>query len=97
MKITTTLAMAALAAGLATASAQDQSGDKPKATPEAKFAKMDADHDGKVSKAEFMGTKRAQEDPEKAAKKFDSLDANKDGSLSLDEFKAGAAKKAAGE
>ncbi len=95
MKTTTKIARAALAAGLATASAQDQSGDKPKATPEARFAKMDTDHDGKVTKEEFMGTKRGQENPEKAAQKFGSMDSDKNSSISLDEFKAAGDKKAA--
>ena len=67
--------------------------DKPKRTPEEAFAKLDKNSDGAVSKEEFMASKKAQKDPEKAAKKFGKMDTDANGSVSLDEFKAGAAKK----
>lgn len=70
--------------------------DKPKRTPEEAFAKLDKNSDGAVSKEEFMASKKAQKDPEKAAKKFGKMDTDTNGSLSLDEFKAGAAKKSEG-
>jgi Ca2+-binding EF-hand superfamily protein len=44
------------------------------------FEKMDTDHDGRISKAEFTGQK---------AKAFDRLDTNHDGYLDADEIRAG--------
>jgi HlyD family secretion protein len=48
--------------------------------PEAIFARLDKDSDGKISKAEA---------PEQMLDRFADLDKDGDGSLSLDEFKAG--------
>ena len=71
----------------------EESADKPKADPAKAFAKIDANSDGSVTKAEFMASPRGQKDPEKAANKFTKMDADANGSVSLDEFKASAAKK----
>lgn len=87
-----TLAALAAAALFTPCQAQDSS-EKPKRTPEEIFAKLDKDGNKSLSKDEFMASKKAQQDPEKAAKKFGKLDADGNGSVSLDEFKAGAAKK----
>ena len=93
MKLTTiALAVLATSALMVPCRAQEAP-DKPKRTPEEAFAKLDKNSDGAVSKEEFMASKKAQKDPEKAAKKFGKMDADANGSLSLDEFKAGAAKK----
>lgn len=61
--------------------------DKPKADPEAAFKKMDANSDGSLTEAEFVGKK----DGDKAAKAkelFAKLDKDKDGKVTLEEFKA---------
>ena len=71
----------------------EEGADKPKADPAKAFAKIDANSDGSVTKAEFMASPRGQKDPEKAAKKFTKMDADANGSVNLDEFKASAAKK----
>ncbi len=86
MKITFALC-AFLLAGAVTINAAD----KPKADPDAKFTKMDANNDGKISKEEF--TKGAKNQA-KAEASFTAKDADKDGSLSKEEFKAAPAKKA---
>jgi len=58
---------------------------KTKLTPEQIFNKRDANHDGFLSKAEFMAKKK---DPAKAEKAFARKDTNGDGKLSLAEFTA---------
>ena len=70
----------------------EESADKPKADPAKAFAKIDANSDGSVTKAEFMASPRGQKDPEKAANKYTKMDADANGSVSLDEFKASASK-----
>ena len=51
------------------------------ATPEEKFAKLDADGNGTLSKAEFPW----------GDEKFDKFDTDGDGKLTLEEFKTGKA------
>ena len=58
---------------------------KAKLTPEQIFVKRDTDHDGFLSKAEFMANRKH---PEKAEKAFAKRDTNGDGKLSLAEFLA---------
>jgi Ca2+-binding EF-hand superfamily protein len=84
MKITLTLAALFLSASLATAA---DKGDK--ADPEAMFKKLDTNNDGSVTKEEYLASKKAQKDTEKAGKHFDKLDANKDGKISKEEMSAG--------
>ncbi len=72
-----------------TAKAADEK--KPAKGPEARFAKLDTDKDGKLSKDEF--TAPAKEDAkEKSAKRFSKIDTDGDGYVSLEEFKAAIAK-----
>ena len=47
------------------------------------FEKKDVNHDGKLSREEFMAN---QPDPEGAAKRWETFDVNKDGFLSREEF-----------
>ena len=47
------------------------------------FEKKDMNHDGKLTRAEFLAS---QPDPAEAPKRFERFDANKDGVLSRDEF-----------
>jgi uncharacterized sulfatase len=47
------------------------------------FEKKDKNHDGKLSREEFLAT---QSDPETAKARFEKWDTDKDGSLSRDEF-----------
>lgn len=61
--------------------------DKPKASVEDQFKKMDKDGDGKISLQEFQG-KRDGDKAAAAEKRFKALDKDNDGSLSLEEFKA---------
>jgi Ca2+-binding EF-hand superfamily protein len=84
MKITLILAALHLSASFATAA--DKSA---KADPEAIFKKLDTNNDGSVTKEEYMASKKAQKDTDKAGKHFDKLDANKDGKLSKEEMSAG--------
>lgn len=58
---------------------------KPKKSGEARFAKLDADGDKKLSKDEFIG-KKSGEEKTKASKRFGKLDKDNDHSLSLQEF-----------
>jgi hypothetical protein len=63
--------------------------DKPdKGDPEAAFKKLDTNGDGTVTKEEFMASKKAQKDADKAGKHFEKLDANKDGKVTKEEFLA---------
>jgi len=61
------------------------SNGQTKQTPEQIFNKRDKDHDGFLSKAEFMAKRK---DPAKAEKAFARKDTNGDGKLSLAEFTA---------
>ncbi len=47
------------------------------------FAERDTDHDGKLTRDEFL---LHQPDPKEAPKRFDKFDTNKDGALSREEF-----------
>lgn len=67
-------------------------GDKPKQTPEDRFKKLDANSDGSVTEAEWLG-KLEGEKATKQKEIFATRDTNKDGKLSLEEFKTPAAKK----
>ena len=88
------LALVAIAASALLLPVRAEEGaDKPKADPAKAFAKIDANSDGSVTKAEFVASPRGQKDPEKAANKFTKMDADANGSVSLDEFKASAVKK----
>jgi Ca2+-binding EF-hand superfamily protein len=84
MKIT--LILSALLFSVSFATAADK-GDK--ADPEAIFKKLDTNNDGSVTKEEYLATKKAQKDTDKAGKHFEKLDANKDGKLSKEELAAG--------
>ncbi len=67
---------------------------KEKKDPEAVFKKLDADGDGKLSLAEFVGKKK-DEAATKAGEAFKKKDKDADGSLSLEEFKGKPGKKKA--
>jgi hypothetical protein len=56
---------------------------RPKPDRAALFEQKDADHDGKLTRAEFLAH---QPDPAEAAKRFERFDLNQDGELSRDEF-----------
>jgi hypothetical protein len=57
--------------------------DATDATREARFAKLDKDKTGKVTRAVFMSR---QSDQETGARRFDQWDVNKDGVLTREEF-----------
>jgi hypothetical protein len=68
-------------------SAQGQSGVNAGGRADALFAKLDADGDGKVSKAEFEGALgKAGVDAASADAMFVRFDADNDGAISRDEF-----------
>jgi Ca2+-binding EF-hand superfamily protein len=84
MKITLMLSALLLSASFAPAADKSD-----KANPEAIFKKLDSNNDGSVTKEEYLASKRAQKDTDKAGKRFEKLDANKDGKLSKEEMSAG--------
>jgi len=90
--ITTAIVAAFTLSGVAVSQAEDAPKKKP--DPAAKFAKMDTDKNGSISKEEF--TAKAK-DAAKAEAAFTKKDANSDGSLSPEEFAAGGAKKEGGK
>ena len=77
------------AAGLLPAGAQAEKGHAK--------SRMDQDKNGQVTKEEFLGTKHAQANPEKAGKRFIEVDQNEDGSITLEELKAARHKKGKGK
>jgi len=86
MKTILTLAALFLGASLTSlATAADKPG---KGDPEAAFKKLDTNGDGSITKEEYMASKKAQKDADKAGKHFEKLDANKDGKISKEEFMA---------
>jgi iduronate 2-sulfatase len=56
---------------------------RQKADRAALFVRKDTNHDGKLSRAEFLAN---QPDSDEAPKRFERFDRNKDGELSRDEF-----------
>lgn len=92
MRIAFTL-LTALALGITSVgmSAAADKAEKPKPTPEDMFAKMDADKDGKLTEAEFVGKKK-DDAAAKAIQAFKKLDKDSDGKVTLEEFKARAKK-----
>ena len=94
MKIALVLSALLLAGGL---TVNAQKAEKAKVDPEASFKKMDANSDGKLTKAEFMASPGAKKDEAKAATRWTNLSKGKE-EITLDEFKAastGKKKKAA--
>lgn len=67
----------------ATNAAAAQPVRRPATDRVALFERKDVNHDGKLSRAEFMAN---QPDPEAAAKRWETFDTNQDGFLSRDEF-----------
>ena len=59
---------------------------KPKADPAEMFKKLDTNGDGKVTLEEWMATKRAQKDPDKAKEQFQKKDKGNKGYLTLEDF-----------
>jgi hypothetical protein len=57
-------------------------GDAPHMTPRERFAAMDTDHDGRISKAEWLAAGRKE-------RGFAMMDADHDGYLTIDELRAG--------
>ena len=62
--------------------AEDAAPDKR----EAMFKRFDTNGDGVISKEEWMASKGAQKNPERATKRFTSLDKDGDGNLSKEEY-----------
>jgi hypothetical protein len=56
--------------------------------PVARFRRLDKNGDGFLTREEFMSSRFAQRDPEKAAKRFARMDRNGDGKVTLQEFMA---------
>jgi hypothetical protein len=76
----------------AVAQAAKPKGNKPKASPEDRFKKLDKDTSGTLTEVEFMG-KRAGDKAEAAKKMFKKKDKDANGSLTLDEFRGKGKKK----
>ncbi len=79
------------AVGLAVCLAAGMSAqNKPKkpADPQKRFARMDTDHDGRISLAEYQAAGKPGS-ADKRAKRFKKLDTNGDGYLSPEELAAG--------
>jgi Ca2+-binding EF-hand superfamily protein len=88
-----TLAVATVTVAMvACGTAATRAADKPKKSPEDRFAKLDANDDEKLSSEEFVG-KKSDQKKQKAEKRFGRLDKDKDGFLSLKEFKTRKKKK----
>jgi hypothetical protein len=82
------LMVTALVAGFAApAFAFPDKADKPKPTPEEVFKKLDANSDGSITEAEFVGKKEGDK-AAKAKEVFAKRDTNKDGKITLEEFTA---------
>lgn len=74
------------------AQAEDKEEPKKKPDPEKVFARLDADKDGKLSLAEFVGKKEGEKKTQ-AEKAFGRKDKDSDGSLTKEEFLAPPKKK----
>lgn len=90
MKINESLCAAALAAALLICPAAAMAGDQAASPPvgqvdkDAMFNRLDADHDGKLSRQEHA---RPWEDKTAANRYFDQLDRDQSGFVTKDEFK----------
>src|SRR5579871_4052805 len=74
--------------------APDAKPGKPKQDPEEMFKKLDTNGDGKLTLDEWMASKRAQKDPDKAKEQFQKKDKGNKGYLTLEEFVGKNGKKA---
>jgi Ca2+-binding EF-hand superfamily protein len=88
----------ALSFGVGTAYAQGKQNKKPgppqqKPDIEQTFKAKDKDHDGKLSKEEFIGKIKDADRVKALEARFKAIDANNDGSITLDELKAAQAKR----
>lgn len=81
-----------LYAGLCALPATVSADDKPKATPEERFKRLDKNSDSKLSWDEFKGKQTDEEKLKTQKETFDKKDKDKDGFLSLEEYKANAKK-----
>lgn len=68
---------------------------KPKHDPAEVFKKLNKAGDGKLTLEEFLASKHAQQDPDKAKAQFKKLDKDGKGFVTLEEFSAAREKKAA--
>lgn len=67
---------------------------KAKRDPEVMFKKLDANSDAAVSKEEWNASRRAKNDPERAAKAFTAKDKDADGKLTKEEYLAAGSRRA---
>lgn len=81
------LALAVIGFGATSLEAAKADAKAPKKSPEERFAKLDANSDGKLSLDEFIG-KRKDDKKAMAEKQFKKKDKDRDGFLSVEEFKA---------
>ncbi|HSG71349.1 MAG TPA: EF-hand domain-containing protein [Planctomycetaceae bacterium] len=76
---------------------EEKKPEKKKPDPAAVFKRLDKDGDSKVTKEEFVASRKTDEAKKTAETQFARRDKNKDGSLSLEEFTATPTKKKPGE
>lgn len=72
---------------IATAGVWAEPAEKDSDAVAAQFQKLDADKDGKVSKAEFIAGNETEQSEEQAVAKFMRGDKDKDGHLTLAEYR----------
>jgi hypothetical protein len=96
-----TIVALVLSIGVGTAFAQGKQGKRqgpPKGKPniEEVFKTKDKDHDGKLSKEEFLGNVKDPEREKAVEARFKAIDTNNDGFITLDELKAAMEKRGQG-
>ncbi|MGI4880080.1 MAG: EF-hand domain-containing protein [Janthinobacterium lividum] len=80
--VATFVAALAVVVGMPLSAQETAPASGPRESMAARFTAMDTDHDGKLSKAEWIAGGRSE-------RGFDMMDADHDGFLTMDEIKAG--------
>ena len=85
-KVIVSLCAIAFLGGISLQAEDAKPAEKPKATKEEMFKKLDTNGDGFLSKEEFLASPGAKKDLPKAEERYKKMDKKGDGKVTLEEF-----------